>query len=154
MKRKKRSGPQVEPLTNSSVMAAGWTSDEKRNVAEFFQTLDRWDRRLKTKWTAMIAEATAGCAREKAQRKRFQEVLAHRIKLPVRLAIDGKRWSIERIDVVPDGDPVAIATRGRATMRMDLLKIPWNGWYPEGGEWIDAYRHWRFGDHVSKRPHA
>jgi hypothetical protein len=57
----------------------------------------------------------------------------------------GVAVTVERIDLTPSDEIVAICRRGTSRQAITILDLPLPAPPPAGAEWIEAYRRWAQG---------
>lgn len=91
---------------------------------------------------AMVEEALVDAYGEEEQRVGFYTMVEDHLKLPFETEVLGVRVTVERVDLTPGGEIVAICARGNKRQQIPILNLPLPANAPEGAEWIDAYRYW------------
>jgi hypothetical protein len=91
---------------------------------------------------AMVEEATVDAYNEDEQLTGLFTMLEEHLGLPFTTAVLGVEVTVDGIDLTPDGQIVALCSRGRVRQSIGILELPLPMPAPEGAEWIEAYRHW------------
>lgn len=63
------------------------------------------------------------------------------LKVPFETEVLGVPVTVERVDLTPGGEIVAICVRGNKHQQVPILDLPLPSKVPEGAEWIEAYRY-------------
>ena len=63
--------------------------------------------------------------------------------LPFETTVLGVPVSVERVDLDRSEQIVAICSRDRSRQSLPIPDIPLPTPWPDGAEWIEAYRQWR-----------
>ncbi len=90
----------------------------------------------------LIKRATVDAYDESEQRVGFFTMLEDDLALPFDTEILGAMTTVERIDLTPANEIVAICRRGRSRQQIPILDVPLPRPAPPGAQWIDAYRRW------------
>ncbi len=90
----------------------------------------------------MVEEATVDAYNEDEQLTGLFTMLEEHLGLPFTTAVLGVEVTVDGIDLTPDGQIVALCSRGRVRQSIGILELPLPMPAPEGAEWIEAYRHW------------
>ena len=98
----------------------------------------------KARLAAMIEEATVDAYGDSEQTTGWYTMIEEHLALPFETSMLGVLVRVVRLDLRGDNDIVAICTRDRERQSVSLLELPLPSPRPEGVEWIEAYRHWRF----------
>ena len=97
----------------------------------------------KARLAEMFEEATVDAYGESEQvTGRFTMIDEH-LAVPFETAVLGVPVTVERVDLNRSEQIVVICRRGRHRQALPILDVPLPTPPPEGGEWIEAYRHWR-----------
>jgi len=99
----------------------------------------------KARLAEMIEEATVDAHDESEQAIGWFTMLEQHLDLPFETQVLGITVSVAKIDLGNDDRISVICTRGRYHQAISLVDLPLPSPLPEGGEWIEAYRHWRRG---------
>ena len=91
---------------------------------------------------ALIAEALVDAYGDSEERTAFYTVLEGSLALPFTTQVLGVEVLVERLDLTPDKQIVAVCRHGRARQRIPILDLPLPDVLPQGTEWIEAYRRW------------
>ena len=90
----------------------------------------------------LIKRATVDAYDESEQRVGFFTMLEDDLALPFGTEILGDRATVEKIDLTPADEIVAICRRGRSRQQIPILDLPLPKPAPAGAQWIEAYRRW------------
>jgi hypothetical protein len=90
----------------------------------------------------LVEEAIVDAYGEEEQRVGFLTMLQDNLELPFDTEVLGVRVTVERIDLTPAEEIVAICRRGEHRQAIPVLYLPLHSPPPAGAEWIEAYRHW------------
>ncbi len=99
----------------------------------------------KARLKELIEEAVVDAYTEEEQAVGFFTMIEEHLALPFTVKILGVAASVEKIDMTPDNQIVAICRRGNARQKIPILDLPLPTPAPAGVEWLVAYRHWRRG---------
>ena len=91
---------------------------------------------------ALIAEALVDAYGDSEQRTAFYTVLEDSLALPFTTQPLGVEVIVERLDLTPDEQIVAVCRHGRTRQRIPILDLPLPDALPQGAEWLEAYRRW------------
>jgi hypothetical protein len=89
---------------------------------------------------AMIEEATVDAYGDDEQLTGLFTMLGEHLAVPFTTTVLGVEVTVQKVDLAADSI-VAVCTRGRHQLRIDLLDLPLPIPPPDGAAWIDAYRH-------------
>lgn len=90
----------------------------------------------------LIDEATVDAYNESEQRVGFLTMIEENLALPFTTHVLGVEISVERVDMTPADEIVAICRRGRTRQAIAIQELPLPKLPPKGAEWIEAYRRW------------
>jgi hypothetical protein len=93
----------------------------------------------------LIAEATVDAYGEAEERGGFFAIIEQRLALPFVTDVLGVAVTVERIDLTPRDEIVAICRRGASRQAIAIVDLPLPAPPPAGAEWIVAYRRWTQG---------
>jgi hypothetical protein len=93
----------------------------------------------------LIAEATVDAYGDAEQRGGLYAMLEEQLALPFVTEVLGVAVTVERIDLTPSDEIVAICRRGKTRQAIPILDLPLPAPPPTGAEWIEAYRRWARG---------
>jgi hypothetical protein len=93
----------------------------------------------------LVAEAIVDAYGDSEQPTAFLTVLQDTLKLPFETLVLGVGVTVERVDMTPAEEIVAICRRGRERQAIPILGLPLPSPPPNGAEWIEAYRRWARG---------
>jgi hypothetical protein len=91
----------------------------------------------------MIEEATVDCYNESEQVTSWFTMIEQKLAVPFETMVLGVPVTVERVELNQLDQIVAICSRGRDRQPLLVLDLPLPTPWPEGAEWIGAYRHWR-----------
>ena len=98
----------------------------------------------KARIAAMIEEATVDAYGESEQATGFFTMIEQHLDLPFTTEVLGVTVTVAGVDLRGDR-VVAVCTRAKKRLLLDLVELPLPSPRPSGSEWIEAYRHWRDG---------
>ena len=90
---------------------------------------------------AMIEEATVDAYGDDEQLTGLFTMIEDHLVVSFTTTMLGVEVTVKKIDLTADSI-VAVCVRGRERQRIDLLDLPLPTPPPDGGVWINAYRHW------------
>jgi len=64
------------------------------------------------------------------------------LEVPFDTIIFGVPVTVERVDLDPGDQIIAVCRRGSERRHLSILDLPLPTPPPKGAEWISAYRHW------------
>jgi len=99
----------------------------------------------KPKLDKLIEEAVVDAYGEEEQAVGFLTMMEENLALPFSSNIFGVDVVVEKVDLTPDSQIVAICRRGKTRQKIGVLDLPLPAPAPTGAHWIAAYRHWRRG---------
>jgi hypothetical protein len=99
----------------------------------------------RTQLDALIADATIDAYGEPEQRIGFYTMLMDNLVVPFDTTVLGMTVVVERLEISPAEQLVAICRRGVMQQRIGILELPLPKPVPVGAEWIEAYRRWSAG---------
>ena len=99
----------------------------------------------KSRLERLIEEAIIDAYGDSEQRTAFLTVLQDNLDLPFETLVLGVPVRVERVDLSPADEIVAICRRGTTRQAVPILDLPLPSPPPTGAEWIEAYRRWARG---------
>jgi len=93
----------------------------------------------------LVEEAIVDAYGDSEQRTAFLTMLQDNLELPFETLVLGVPVRIERVDITPADEIVAVCRRGRVRQNLPILSLPLPSPRPAGAEWIEAYRRWARG---------
>lgn len=96
----------------------------------------------KARLDELVEAAIVDCYDESEQAMGLYTMIQDQLALPFQTTVLGVPVIVERVDLTPAGEIVAVCLRGRIRQRVPLLDLPLPSPLPAGTEWIEAYRHW------------
>ena len=99
----------------------------------------------KPRLNRLIEETVVDAYGDSEQRTAFLTVLQDSLDLPFETLVLGVPVSVERVDLTPADEIVAICRRGKTRQALPILNLPLPSPPPRGAEWIEAYRRWARG---------
>lgn len=96
----------------------------------------------KARLAEMIEEATVDAYGESEQTTGWFTMIDQNLAVPFETTVLGMLVTVERIDLSPSEQIVAVVRRGRNRQTLPILDLPMRSPLPEGAEWIEAYRQW------------
>lgn len=93
----------------------------------------------------LIDEAIVDAYGDSEQRLGFLTVLQDNLDLPFETLVLGMPVKVDRVELTPADEIVAICRRGRTRQPIPILELPLPSPPPAGAEWIEAYRRWARG---------
>jgi hypothetical protein len=103
---------------------------------------DRPGRIRRSRIEAMIAEATVDCYNASEQSGGLFQMMEEKLVLPFKTSVLGVDVIVEKLDISPADEIVAICRKDRHRVRIPILDLPLPQKRPAGAEWIEAYRYW------------
>jgi hypothetical protein len=103
---------------------------------------DRPSRISRSRIEAMIAEATVDCYNDSEQSGGLFNMMEGNLVIPFKTSVLGVDVIVEKLDISPADEIVAVCRRDRHRMRIPILDLPLPQKRPAGAEWIEAYRYW------------
>lgn len=70
-------------------------------------------------------------------------MIEEHLALPFETTLLGATVRVVRLEMRRDSDIVAVCMRGRRRQSVGILDLPLPSPWPDGAEWIEAYRRWR-----------
>ena len=99
----------------------------------------------KARLKELIEQAIVDAYGEEEQAGGFFTMIEEHLALPFSVKVLGVDADVEKVDIMLDGQIVAICRRGKTRQKIPILDLPLPTPAPAGVEWIVAYRHWRRG---------
>ena len=99
----------------------------------------------KSRLEQLIDEAIVDAYGDSEQRTGFLTVLQDNLDLPFETLVLGVPVRVDRVDLTPADEIVAICRRGTTRQAIPILELPLPSPPPAGAEWIEAYRRWARG---------
>ena len=93
----------------------------------------------------MAEDATVDANGEDEQLSGWLTMIENHLVLPFETEILGISVHVERVDLRDSGGFVAICRKGNRTQAIPLLDLPLPRPWPDGAEWIEAFRLWSSG---------
>ena len=90
----------------------------------------------------LVEQATVDCYNESEQVTGLSAMIEDNVALPFETAVLGVTVTVERVQLTPQGEIVAVCRRAGVRQIIPLLDLPLPSPPPAGAEWIEAYRHW------------
>lgn len=90
----------------------------------------------------LIEQATVDCYHDSEQVTGLFTMIEEQLALPFRTTVLGVPVTIGRVDVTTTDEIVAICTRDGHRQTIPILQLTVPDPWPDGWEWIEAYRHW------------
>jgi hypothetical protein len=90
----------------------------------------------------MIADATVDCYNEEEQVTGLFTMIQDKLVVPFQTQVLGVGVTVEGVELMTDGQVVAICTRDEFRQAVPILDLPLPTPAPVGAERIEAYRHW------------
>ena len=97
----------------------------------------------KARLKELIEQAIVDAYGEEEQAGVFFTMIEEHLALPFSVKVLGVDADVEKVDIMLDGQIVAICRRGKTRQKIPILDLPLPTPAPAGVEWIVAYRHWR-----------
>jgi len=94
----------------------------------------------------LVEEAIVDCDDESEQAVRLYTMFADNLALPFVTMVLGVTVTVERVDLTPRNEIVAVCRRSGVRQTVPILDLPLLSPPPAGAEWIQAYRHWVHGE--------
>ena len=99
----------------------------------------------KAKLEKLIEQAVVDAYGEEEQVGGFLTMMEEHLALPFSASILGVDVVVEKVDMTPSGQIVAICRCNKIRQRIGILDLTLPTPAPAGTEWIAAYRRWRGG---------
>ena len=93
----------------------------------------------------LIEQATVDCYNDSEAASGFLTMIDDHLGMPFSTTVLGVEVSVERVDITPGGEIVAVCNRGKLRQGVPILDLVLPSPPPPGSEWIDAYRAWLAG---------
>lgn len=93
----------------------------------------------------MVEEAMVDCYNESEQVDGLFTLLQEHLAVPFASEFLGLPITVERVELNPQDEIVAVCTRAGHRQDVPILNLPLPTPVPTGTEWIAAYRHWSSG---------
>ncbi|MGW7003743.1 hypothetical protein ACWGCW_13160 [Streptomyces sp. NPDC054933] len=90
----------------------------------------------------LVARATVDAYDDKEQLVGLFAMIAEHLAVPFKTVVLGVEVTVQKADLLPGSQIVAVCTRGEHRQAIGILDLPVPDTAPEGAEWIEAYRHW------------
>ena len=97
----------------------------------------------KARLKELIEQAIVDAYGEEEEVSGFFTMIEEHLALPFSVKVLGVDADVEKVDIMLDGQIVAICRRGKTRQKIPILDLPLPTPAPAGVEWIVAYRHWR-----------
>jgi len=96
----------------------------------------------KARLDRLVEEAVVDCYNESEQRVGLYTMIEDNLALPLETTVLGVAVIVQRVDLTPSEEIVAVCRRAGVRQAVPILDLPLPSPRPTGAEWIDAYRHW------------
>jgi|SRR5436190_11233514 len=96
----------------------------------------------KARLDRLVEEAVVDCYNESEQRVGLYTMIEDNLALPFETKFLGVPVIVQRVDLTPSEEIVAMCRRAGARQAVPILDLPLPFPRPAGAQWIDAYRHW------------
>ncbi len=93
----------------------------------------------------LVEEAIIDAYGESEQRTGFFTMIEEHLSLPFDTEVLGVTVSVERVNLTPADEIVAICRRAGKRLSLPILDLPLPKAPPAGAQWIEAYRLWSKG---------
>ncbi|MGF6885649.1 hypothetical protein ABIA39_007434 [Nocardia sp. GAS34] len=90
----------------------------------------------------MIDEATVDCYNDSEYVTGFYTMIETHLAMPFQTTVLDVAVTVTGVDLTIDNGIVAVCRRGKSRQRILILDLPLPEPFPDGAEWIEAYRHW------------
>ena len=90
----------------------------------------------------MVEEAIVDCYNESEQITGLFTMIEENLEVPFVTVVLGAPVRVDRVDLRPGNQIVALCIRGKDRQAIPILDLPLPSPAPAGAEWIDAYRFW------------
>lgn len=90
----------------------------------------------------LIEQAVVDCHDESEQVMGLYTMIGDNLALPFETTVLGVLVTVERVDLTPREEIVAVCRRAGVRQTVPIIDLPLPSPRPVGAEWIDAYRHW------------
>jgi hypothetical protein len=96
----------------------------------------------KARLQAMIEEASVDCYNDSELATGWFTMIDDNLAVPFETTVLGVPVTVERVDLGPDEQIIAVCSRGHERQALPILDLPLPTPAPGGADWIEAYRHW------------
>jgi hypothetical protein len=96
----------------------------------------------KARLDELVEEATVDCYNESEQATGLYTMIEDNLALPFATTVLGVAVTVERVQLTPRDEIIAVCRRAGIRQTVPLLDLPLPSPRPAGSEWIAAYRHW------------
>jgi hypothetical protein len=96
----------------------------------------------KARLDQLVEEAIVDSDDESEQAVGLYTMIADNLALPFETMVLGVPVTVERVDLTPRDEIVAVCRRSGVRQTVPILDLPLPSPPPAGAEWIQAYRHW------------
>jgi Calcium binding len=93
----------------------------------------------------LVEQAIVDAYDESEQSMGFFNMIEEYLRVPFLTSVLSMEVTVESIELTEAGEIVAICRKGNIRQKISVLELPLPSSFPEGAEWITAYRHWRRG---------
>ncbi|OOZ36077.1 hypothetical protein [Solemya velesiana gill symbiont] len=90
----------------------------------------------------LIEAATTDAYIESEQVSGFFSLIEDNLVVPFKTRVLGQLVTVTGIDITESDQIVAICTFGKTAQAIPVLDLPMSAPFPEGAEWVAAYRRW------------
>jgi len=112
----------------------------------------RPSRLTKARLAEMTEQAIVDAYGDSEQITGWLTMIEENLAVPFETKVLAVPVTVERVDLDGSEQIVAICRRGRARQSLPIIDLPLPTPPPDGAEWIEAYRRWRAGGHLSGGP--
>ena len=99
----------------------------------------------KARLDELVEEAIVDCYDESEQATGLYTMIENNLAFPFTTTVLGVLVTVERVQLTPRDEIVAVCRRSGIRQTVPLLDLPLPSPRPAGSEWIAAYRHWLCG---------
>jgi hypothetical protein len=99
----------------------------------------------KARLDELVEEAIVDCYDESEQAGGLYTMIEDNLAFPFATTVLGVAVTVERVQLTPRDEIVAVCRRAGIRQTVPLLDLPLPSPRPAGSEWIAAYRHWLCG---------
>ena len=127
------------PLPHASTSHSRATYTSTSTTVRLVETSTNWS---EIDLEEMVKEATVDCYGEAEQATGLFMMIQDSLELPFETVIDGSTITVQRLDLGPHEEILAVCTRNGQRSTMAISDIPLASPSPLGAEWIAAYCYW------------
>jgi hypothetical protein len=99
----------------------------------------------KSKLNALVEQAIVDAYDESEQAMGFFNMVEENLRVPFLTNVLSVEVIVESIELTQANEIVAVCRKDKVRQKISVLELPLPSPFPEGVEWIAAYRYWRGG---------